>query len=230
MDSEFSKKKALIIGVLLIVSMTIPVTIYVALQQQQDTRTRAEKATVLSLTPGNQTAQASQQLNLDVNIDPGTNQVDFIKMVINFDPTIFNSSSTTFSLDPATTLKKTTSDVLTDGQIVVTLDVGGNPTDVIRTVQKIGTLSLVVQDQGLSSGDTQVTFNDSLIQVRSISETDVYQENVLSSTIPATVTIDATTTTPSPTASVCQDLIQVQNIRIECPNCSSVTPTPEPSG
>ena len=45
MDSEFSRKKALVLGVLLLVFLAIPFTVYTALQQQE-TRTRAIEPTV----------------------------------------------------------------------------------------------------------------------------------------------------------------------------------------
>jgi hypothetical protein len=238
-DSEFSKKKALVFGALILVFVAIPVTIYTALQVQE-TRTQAEKATTLTLTPATQTAKIDQQVNLDVNINPGINQVDFVKLVINFDPTIFDSQSTSFTLDPNTTFQYTADTAVSNGQIIITLDVGSNPTDTVRSAQKIGTLSLLVgvqnntQEPELLAGDTQVIFNEALIEIRSIGSTDTYQENVLSSTQPATITIlaDPTPTlspepsispevTPSvsPTPPVCEVPTQVKNVRINCPNC-----------
>ena len=242
MDSEFSRKKALVLGVLLIVFLAIPVTIYTALQVQE-TRTRAEKATVLSLMPNSQTAKAGDQINLEVNINPGINQVDYVKMVINYDPTIFDSSSTVFTLDPNSKFQYTADTISSSGQIIITLDVGSNPTDTIRAPEKIGILSLTVNDLDLTAGETQVIFNEVLTEIRSIGSTDVYQENVLSGTDPASIIIEAVptptitpTATPSaspsispsisPTPSVCPSPAQVQNVTINCPNCGNLTPTP----
>jgi len=244
-DSEFSRKKALVFGVLLLVFLAIPVTIYTALQVQE-TRTRAEKATVLSFMPSSQTVELNQQVNLDININPGINQVDFVKLVINFDPTRFDSNSTSFIIDPASKFKYTADTVVTDGQIIITLDVGSNPTDTVRSEQKIGTLSLVVgvqnetQESALIAGETEVIFNEALTEVRSIGETDTYLENVLSNTTPAIIIIESAepSITPtiepsispgiSPTPTVCAVPDQVQNVKINCPNCgvSLVAPTP----
>ena len=253
MDSEFSRKKALVFGVLLLVFLAIPVTIYNALQVQEN-RTRAEKATVLSLMPSSQTAKANDQINLEININPGINQVDYVKMVINYDPDIFDSSSTSFTLEPASNFQYTADNTSSNGQIIITLDVGSNPTDTVRSPQKIGTLSLAVQDKGLSAGETQVIFNEVLTEIRSIGSTDVYHENVLSSTDPATIIIEATasptlsptpipsiTSTPTPTLEpnvtptisptpVCTQPDQVQNVNISCPNCGNPTPTQVPAG
>lgn len=185
------KKKvfAIFLAVLLITGLVA--TIFIV-QTRLETRTRAEKATILSLTPASQTTQANQQITLDVNIDPGTNQVDYVKMVINFDPEKFDSNSTSFTLDPDTKFQRTADDVVTSGQIAITLDVGSSPTNVITVPQKIGTLNLLVnQESEALAGETQISFDETSTQVRSIASGDVYQENVLSSTSPATVNIEA---------------------------------------
>lgn len=182
----------LFIAIFLVVGLVA--TIYLV-QTQLDTRTQAEKATVLTLSPLSQDAQEGGVVNLDIDINPGTNQVNFVKMVINFDFNKFDSDQTTFIKDAASNMVLLEEPVVTEGQIVVSLNTGGDPTDVIREAEKIGTLQLRVKEASTSytstqlSGETQVTFDTTLTEVRSIAETDSYNENVLSGTTPANINI-----------------------------------------
>jgi hypothetical protein len=188
------KKKALALFIAIFLVVGLVITIYLA-QTQLDTRIQAEKSTVLTLTPATQEVQIGGDVNLDVTLDPGVNQVNYVKMVINFDSSKFDTNSTVFTLDSNSSLTLTTQPVITDGQIAVSLNTGADPTNVIQVSEKIGTLQLKVKDtdtntsSSLISGETQITFDNNLTEIRSISSTDAYNENVLSGTNPATVNI-----------------------------------------
>ncbi|MEK9206864.1 MAG: hypothetical protein AAB922_00125, partial [Patescibacteria group bacterium] len=79
MNNWSGKKKVLALfgGVLAIVGLII--TIFLV-QKVQEIRSRAEKATVLSLTPPNQNVIPGDKAKLDIILNPGTNQVNFVKV------------------------------------------------------------------------------------------------------------------------------------------------------
>lgn len=70
------------IGLLLI---GIPATIYL-LGQQNDLRAKAAPATTLSLIPAQSAHAVGTTFNLNVQIDPGSNQVRTAKIAVTFDP------------------------------------------------------------------------------------------------------------------------------------------------
>ena len=97
MNNWSGKKKVLALfgGVLAIVGLII--TIFLV-QKVQEIRSRAEKATVLSLTPPNQNVSFGETASLDIRIDPGVNQVNFVKFEIKFDPDRFDADQSEFTL------------------------------------------------------------------------------------------------------------------------------------
>lgn len=227
--------------------VAIPLTVYVVMQQQ-NIRGRAEKSTILTLTPPNQNAERGQEVSLNVNIDPGLNYVNYIKFAISYDPNKFSADANSFTIDSASDLEVIDGPLVSSGSFILSLGVGNNPTKVIRTAQKIGTLKLNVLQNALG-GISPVTFNENQIQIRSIGFIDSFNENVLSSTIPANITINSVAeVTPTPTLSItpsvsptpnlsitptpgfCPKPETVTNVRVTCPDClnSEVTPTPTP--
>lgn len=196
MNKWNGKKKVFVLFIAILLIIGLIVTVFIV-QKNQDTRTSAQKATVLSLSPQNQSVEVGQELSMDIIIDPGVNQVNFVKAVIKFDSTKFDSSATTFTSDSNSTLTLINEPVISDGQIIIILNTGSSPTDVITTPGKIGALKLKVWDQESSNfssgiaGETQITFDESQTQVLSIGSTDTFNENVLSGTTPATIIIEA---------------------------------------
>jgi hypothetical protein len=91
-------KKVLLYIVIGLLLLGIPATIYF-LGQQRDIRTRAAAATTLTLTPAVQTVKVDDNLKLNVDIDPGVNQVVSADIYLTYDPakleakTITNGSS-----------------------------------------------------------------------------------------------------------------------------------------
>lgn len=183
------KKKlvAILIGLFAIIGLVV--TIYLV-QRQQELRGRAEKATLLTLAPPNQNVSPGEDAKLDVVINPGANQVNFVKFTIKFDPDRFSADENSFALEPGSDLKIVDGPVAGDGEFSVSVGVGSDPTKVIRTTQKIGSIKFSVKENA-SGGASQVTFDEGRTQVRSIGATDAFTENVLASTVPATITIIA---------------------------------------
>lgn len=72
MDSEFSKKKLIVVGVILLLLVAIPATVYVALQQQ-DTRSQASDepdSTVVAVINGEQITKGDVREVAEENNDP----------------------------------------------------------------------------------------------------------------------------------------------------------------
>jgi len=88
-------KKVFLYIVVCLLLLGIPATIYV-LGQQRNTRARAAPATTLSLTPPTQTVNTgTDNVKLNVDIDPGTNQVISAKIYLTYDPTKLEAKTIT---------------------------------------------------------------------------------------------------------------------------------------
>ena len=186
---NFRTKMLVLAGAIFLI-IGIVVTIYLV-QRQQDQRSRAEKSTVLSLTPPNQTIAPGQDSKLDLTINPGTNLVNFVKFTIKFDPEAFDVNKVVFTVDPASPMEIIEGPVTSEtGTITYALGTGSDATKVVQTITKLGSVTISARD-GATGGSYQITFDDANTEARSINGTDAYNENVISSTVPATVTIEA---------------------------------------
>lgn len=181
------KKKVFAIFGTILVIVGIIVTIFLV-QRVQETRGRAEKSTTLSLTPVNQSVDAGQDATMDVVINPGNNQVNFVKLAVKFDADNFTADENSFELDPASNMTIITGPTVEDGELSVVLDLGDNLTKVITTTTKLGKIKLSV-NEGAVEGSYSVSFIDAKTEIRSIRSVDPLDENVLSSTIPASITV-----------------------------------------
>ena len=194
-------KKLLLIGFLLIIVIAIPLTIFLV-QQQLLTRSEATPNTTLSFTPGTQSANVGDNVEFNILISPGTNQVSYVKLVIKFDPTKLNISEEDFTVNTASGLSILQGPVVGTDTISVALSIGSDPTNVIKTDTDIG--SLIFNVVGSSALPTDITF-DSTTEIRSVSgESDAYNENVFLSGTPGSVTIlgDGEVISPTPEANI----------------------------
>lgn len=209
--SFFSPKKLILSGFIVILLVAIPLTLYLV-QRQQEIRGRAVAATTLSLVPSTATTSVGQTTSFDISLDPGgKNQVSFVKLVISYDSTKFATGGS--GLVPnVKVLSSTLQDpVYGPGTITTTLSVGADPTKAIQTKSTIASVTF----QALAPTDpnmpTKITFGNQT-QVLSIAPSDQFNENVLSTTNPASVTITGEAVLPTPTPGV------------------TITPTPTPIG
>jgi len=222
-----SAKKILLIGFILVLLVAIPVTVFLV-QQQTKTKTGAQRATTLSLTPATKTVTAGQKVTLTLNVNPGINQISFVKFTITYDPTKLKYVDGSFKrLDIKESDGTTTQlsirqgpDTTTPGVISATLAIGSvqyviqNPADIASldfdTTDLTGTTTVnIVQDDKTKT------------QVLSLGTSDQFNENVLLSTVPATITasgnpVPTDTDTPTPTE--------------EVTTVPTDTPTPTPTG
>ncbi len=202
---NFSAKKLLLIGFIVILLIGIPITIYF-LQQQQETRTRAEKSTNLSFAPDSTQSNPIQKkigdsIPFDIMVDPGSNLVSFIKLQIEYDTDKLATSASAFV--PNTIIFPTILEgpIYSPGKIEITLSVGPDPTKAIQILSKAGTVTFTALANTPDGQPTLVTYGPNT-QALSIGPADQASENVLSLTTPATIVIGGTSTTPVPSGTI----------------------------
>ena len=205
--SIFTPKKLILFGLAVILLIAIPLTVYLV-GKQQELKSRAAPSTTLSFQPSSATVAVGQDVTFDIIINPNSNFVSFVHLVISYDPTKLEKSGDGFintnvfpgfdaSKPPTPTFDPT-------GKITVDLAVGSNPNPFIQNNNtKVGTLTLKAI-ASTESTTTPISFG-SETQVLT-GQGDQFNTNVLSSTTPASITIiegvtptPTTTLTPSPT-------------------------------
>ncbi len=191
-SGSFSKKKLLLLGFIFAVLLIIPLTLFLV-QQNQDSRSRADKTTTLSFDPSNSTVNVGEAVNVSVVLTPGNNQVNFVKLVIVFDPNALTPGETIFTVDPASKMTVIADPEVTDNQISVSLNTGVDETQTITTPTKIGTFNFTAN---APSPKTEISFLAppavGSTDVRSIGQTstDAFTENVYLSGASAFVTVN----------------------------------------
>lgn len=199
MSSLLSPKKLILFGFIAILLIAIPLTVYLV-QKQQEIRGKAAPSTILSFSPASTTVQVGQTVSFDLMVDPGSNQVSFVKLGIVYDPAKLKVTTNGFVPNAAAFPTILQEPIYEAGSISATLSVGADPTKVIQTITKIATITFEALEQTDPGIPTRITF-DGQTQVLSIAAGDVFNENVLSTTNPGTVTITAGTISPTPTIS-----------------------------
>ena len=232
MDSH--RKKLLATFTLLVLAISIPITTYL-LQQKQDNRSKASAATTLSFDPPSITKLIGDDIALDVLINPGTNSVSYVKFEAKYDPTVLELSPTTpFIANTVAFPTQVQSAVIStaSGSLKVALSIGPNMTNAIQTPTKVGTLHFKAINP-TSTTSANVTFGD-ITQVLSIGPSDNPTENVLSTTIPATILVSdpstptptASAISPTPTASESADPTATPSVALTPTILASDSPTP----
>lgn len=191
-----SAKKIFILGFIIILLIAIPLTIYV-LQQQQETRSRATAATVVSFEPSAKAVKVGDTFTLDINVDPSSNVVTLVQLFITYDPTKLATASAdnvgTGLVPNERALPVIMNDAVkyTENSIFVSLSPGADVSKFIQTKTKVATLVMkalaptdtssakIELDKGVGVNKTDIRSKESQIG-----------ENVLSTTIPAVITIN----------------------------------------
>lgn len=194
------------LGFIMVILVAIPFSVYIA-QQRQQTKSKAFASTTLSFEPALKTVKVGDIVVLNIMLDPGTgvsaNQVSFVKLSINFDSTKFSTITDSLKANPESPNTLTT--IIDDpkyeaGKATISLSIGADPTKVVTTRTKIAILQLKATDTTTPT-NPNVTFDSAPnTQVLSIASGDSTSENVLSTTIPAIVTIASATTGTTPTS------------------------------
>jgi len=194
--SLFSGKKLFLFGFIVVLLVAIPLTVYLA-QQQQKTKSNAEKSTILSLVESGKTNKditttVGQNINLDVMVNPGNNFVSYVKLTISYDPTKIATASPGIVAN-SDTVSIFEGPTYGPSQVSITLATGGDQTKVIQTATKIATITFNTLTP-TETAPTQVGFGSDA-EVLSTAPSDTSKENVLSTTNPAAITITGETTT-----------------------------------
>ncbi len=189
---NLSGKKLFLFGFIAVLLVGIPLTVYL-LQQQQETRSRAEKSTTLSFTPESTatapiTKNVGDTFTLDVVVDPGVNLVSFVKLEIQYDPDKIEAVSATPFQPNAIVFPSTLESKFETGKMSITLAVGPDPTKAVQQKAKAGTITFKAKANTPPGTPTLVTYGSNT-QALSIGPSDQSSENVLSSAIPATIVI-----------------------------------------
>ena len=209
--SFFTGKKLLLLGFLAVLLAVIPLTVFF-LGSQTRTQSKAEVATSLFFAlPGQTTAIASplqknigDAFDLDIIINPGTNQVIAPTLSMTYDATKLQVPDKGFKatlIENASQTEGFTSilagPTLTNGTASVTLTVGVDITKLVKSKQKIATISLKAL---ANTADTKVAFDGTKTNVTS--SVDPETNVLLPNPAPATIVIAAAgVPTIAPTAS-----------------------------
>lgn len=227
---NLNRKKLLLIGFILILLVGIPVTVYL-LQKQQETRSRAQAATILKFAPDSSQTNPIQKkigdsIPLDIMVDPGTNLVSFVKLQIQYDADKLSADQSSFV--PNTVVFPTVLEgpIYSPGKIEITLSVGPDPTKAVQTVAKAGTVTFKALANTAAGQPTLVTYGQA-VQVLSIGSSDQASENVLSATNPAAIAIGDGSTTTTPTTSPSLNPIPTGTLT-PTPDATE-TPSPSPT-
>ncbi len=208
---SLSPKKLILLGLGVILLIAIPLTVFVA-QKQQQTRSNASPATNLSFlntttqTPTTattpKTVSIGETVSFDVVMNPGTNVVGGITLIINYDSTKLAVEGQGITPNTAV-MGNLLGDIKnTAGQIEVSFSPAAvDPTKAITQTTTIGTVTLkalAVTDVGTP---TQIRFDPTTIVVP-IGSGDT-NSNVLAGSSPAFVAIVeqgtiSPTVTPAP--------------------------------
>lgn len=191
-----SGKKILLIGFVIALLVAIPLVIYF-FNQQQAVQTSSVPSTTLAFTPSSESVNLGEDVSLDVNVDPGSNSVSFVKALISYDATKLATGASGFVPNTTDFPSIIQGPIYGPGTISITISIGATGTPV-QKLTRLGTLTLKAIAP-TDSAPSQITFGNQT-QVLSIGATDQFNENVLSTTTPATISIiSSATPTPIPT-------------------------------
>lgn len=202
--AKVGSKKILLFGFIAVLLVGIPVSLYVV-RQNQETRTNAQKATKLTFLPTSSAASPIKKavgdaVPLDINVDPGTNIVSFMKLEIQYDETkLATADANALQVNDTAFPVTLEGPTYSPGKIDVTISVGSDPTKAIQTVTKAATVNFKAVGE---TGDTptNVTYGN-VTEILSLGSNDQASENVLLSVDPALITIGSTATTGTPVPS-----------------------------
>lgn len=185
-----SGKRLLLLGFIVVLLIVIPLTVYLV-QQQQKLKVGAAPASIISFSQPSVSTTAGQQFSEDVMLNPGTNQVSFIKLRITYDGTKIATAGAGIvpNSDVFTTTPPLQGPTYSTSSIDITLSVGSSPQNAISAPTKIATINFKALDN-TGTAPTQIIFApDPATQVLSIGTADQFNENVLLKSDPANITI-----------------------------------------
>lgn len=214
--------KFFIFGILILILVSIPLTIYL-IKSRQGTQSNAAAATIVSIVPPSKSVQVGDEFTMDVTVDPGgVNIISSMQLQLQYDPSVLQVESITPANPPfVQTLQgfQTSPQSSNIAFATITFGIGDNVTTAVQTATTAATIKFkAIAATTTPTTVTFVTGASGQTKVLSLATTDNPGENVLSSVNPASLTIsggstNSTTPTPTTSPSPTQSL-------------SNVTPTP----
>jgi Mg-chelatase subunit ChlD len=203
--SFLRKNPFVTLGILVLALVGLPAAIFLS-QNRADDRGRAAPSVILSFTPSSTqstpiTVPPGGQVSLDLMVDPGSNAVSHVQTELTYDATKFQVDTGGFQVNRDAFPQTVQGPVYSSGKVVFAVSVGADGTKAIQSPAKVGTLT--IRALPAASGTAQVGFSNP--QALSISSDSTFRENVVSSTVPATLNISATTISPSQPPTACTD-------------------------
>lgn len=202
-------KKFFLIGFILILLTAIPLTLFL-LQKQQETRSKAAPSTTLSFTPtSSPSAPIQKNINdttdLHVVMNPGTNLVTYIKLIMTYDSTKFATAGAGFAPNVQAFPAVLSPVTYQPGKVSVELSIGTNSTGVIQSTTEVGVLTLQAIAANTPTAptvsfDSQTTVLASCLNPQDpASCPDNEATNVLSASSPAYIAVAGTPVPPTST-------------------------------
>ncbi|MBI4080183.1 MAG: hypothetical protein HY430_00240 [Candidatus Levybacteria bacterium] len=190
-----NRKHVFFIVLLLLVSLPV---ILLGIRNSTENRSKAQQATTLSLVPaGPVQKNIGDTFTLDVMVNPGVNLVSFVKVLIQYDATKFQVSSGGFAINQEAFPATLEGPSYTPGLITASVSIGNDVSKVVQTPTRVATITFkaLASTNGTAS---QISF-DTQSEILSVAPSEQAAENVLASTQPALVTVQAApTATPAP--------------------------------
>lgn len=214
MNTSILKKIVLPIAVGILLLVGIIVGIYLV-RQQQEIREKAAPATVLNLTPSQDTLKVGETRNITVNIDTGPNIVGAIKLNVVFDPAYVSVSNFTRGTFFQTPIQNP---AVAGGRL--TMVAGGQVGNFPTGTGQVASFTLTA----LQAGSTVIAFDSTQTEVSgtgSDRNANVLLINQLGS---SSLTILAAATSPTPTQPLTPTPTTPPGVTV------TVTPTPTSGG
>lgn len=196
-----SNRKTLIVsGILLILFLIgLPVMIFLS-QKKQETRSRASASTTLYFEPSTSPSSpivknVNDLVSLNIMVTPGTNRPSIIKLEIQYDATKLTPTASPFVVNTVAFPETREGPFVQNGKILISVSVGADPTKAISQLTQVGTVNFKAISP--TTSPAVVSFG-STTQVLSVGSGDQANENVLSTTSPAYISV-ASVPTPTPT-------------------------------
>ena len=189
--------KYFILGNLLLLLISIPVTLFF-IKRQQELRSRAAPSSKLYFTPETiNTSTQCSSFTIDVMVNPGQNIVSIVDFYLTYDPTRLDVIEVKESTSFPTIIRPIS---ITAGETNMSVSIGSDVTRAVQTVSQVATITFRTK----AIGTTQIQFDAQRSRVFSLAPSDEPTENVLSTTSPSSIVInsDACPTGGEPTPSV----------------------------
>ncbi|HVZ67460.1 MAG TPA: PKD domain-containing protein [Patescibacteria group bacterium] len=174
--------KYFIIGNLLLLLISIPLTLFF-IKRQQDVRSKAAPTSKLYFSPESpNTSTQCPSFTMDLMVDPGSNIVSIVDFYIKYDPSELDITDIKEGTAFPTVVRPAS---ITSGAANMSVSVGSDVTKAVQTVSKVATITFKPK----VAGPAQVTVDQSQSRVFSLAPADQPTENVLFQTSPSNVNI-----------------------------------------